>query len=109
METPIADEQRLEFNESQGQQTWVNGEVAYYDPPAPPLHLPRAASRYGALAIIDVAPWSDGMLLDAVEAAIEAIADPLQRSAAKRTFKRGSDFDRDDEEGFVLKVSVAPT
>ncbi|MEZ0169945.1 hypothetical protein [Microvirga sp. TS319] len=55
----------------------------------------RIVAMWRARTIMKVTLWGEGMLFDAVQAAIAGLTDPLQKAAAEEALERGTDFDRD--------------
>jgi hypothetical protein len=68
---------------------WEAGQV----PPA--SNIPRSVAMWRARTIMKVTPWGDGTLFEAVQTAIAALQDPLQRAIAEEALERGDVFDRD--------------
>jgi len=69
------------------------------------LPRPRCVAMWRARTIMKVTPWGEGTLFDAVQQAIAALADPLQKAAAEEALERGDLFDRDGM--FVPMLSKA--
>jgi hypothetical protein len=65
------------------------------DAPSPPSLIPRSIAMWRARTIMKVTPWGEGTLFEAVQAAIAALEEPMQKAAAEEALERGSDFDRD--------------
>ena len=71
-------------------------------PPAPnPEWYVQPAWRIRA--ICDVTPYGDGLLIDAITAAVDAIEDPVQKAVSKEVFFGGNTLERDS----MLLVSMA--
>jgi len=91
----ISDGQWLEFITNAGMRRWRDGQVEIYAPPAPEPQPPRSVAMWRARTIMKVTPRGDGTLFDAVQAAIAALTDPLQKASAEEALERGDVFDRD--------------
>lgn len=63
--------------------------------PKPSERPPRSVAMWRARTIMKVTPWGDGTLFQAVQAAIAALTDPLQKASAEEALERGDVFDRD--------------
>ena len=82
--------------------TEVYGWVQTEAPPEPdPEWYTQPAWRIRA--ICDVTPYGDGLLIDAITAAVDAIEDPVQKAVSKEVFFGGNTLERDS----MLLVSMA--
>ena len=76
--------------------TYADG--AFSAPPAAepePEPMLRVVAMWRARTIMKVTPWGEGTLFQAVQAAIAALTDPLQKASAEEALERGDVFDRD--------------
>jgi len=81
---------------------WRDGKIIDVDSvelnlPEADLAIPkiRSIAMWRARTIMKVTPWGEGTLFDAVQSAIAAITDPLQKASAEEALERGDVFDRD--------------
>lgn len=72
----------------------------------PPAASPRATAMWRARAIAKVTPHGEGTLFDAVEAAINALPDPVMQAAAREAWERGTLFDLDGQLVPLLMTSL---
>ena len=72
---------------------------------APPKRKPRWYTQptWRIRAICNVTPYGDGLLMDAIIAAVDAIEDPVQKAVSKEVFFGGNTLERDS----MLLVSMA--
>ncbi|NBJ13357.1 hypothetical protein [Microvirga arsenatis] len=81
---------------------WRDGKIIDVDRaelnlPEADLAIPkiRSLAMWRARTIMKVTPWGEGTLFQAVQAAIAALSDPLQKASAEEALERGDVFDRD--------------